>query len=210
MRTIVIVLLLGCFALSAQVSPYESAVLKGKKLLAEADSLAGYQAAFNFFERIASKETSEWLPLYYQAQCLTIMATRLSVPDKKDETLNKALDIVKKAQQKEKNAELVALEGFVQMIRLTVDPATRGQTLSPTIFGLFNEALTLDPNNPRALLFMGQMQYGTAQFFGSGFDEACRYIQKANDIFGAQPEKETISPDWGAKTALAMMKTCNG
>lgn len=210
MRTITYIFLsIVFFTLKAQNSTYESAILKGKKLLKEAEGPDGYQSAANFFERVAQKETEEWLPLYYQAQILAFQASNDSIAEKKEAYLNNALELISKAKKMDKNSELVALEGFVQMLRLTVDPATRGQTLSPTIFGLFNQALAMDAENPRALLFLGQMHYGTAQFFGSGFDEACTYIQKAYDAFEKLPAEETIYPTWGRGAAEAAKQKCS-
>lgn len=190
-------------------SKFESAILKGKKMIATLDTITDYQNTINYFERIAQKETDQWLPLYYQAQVMSFMASNDPNVDTKEVTLNAALGLIQKAQKIDKNAELVALEGFVQMLRLTVDPATRGQTLSPTIFGLYQQALALDSQNPRALLFMGQMQYGTAQFFGTGFEEACANVQKAYDIFEKQPDEPTINPDWGKGSAKAALANCN-
>lgn len=210
MKYLIIILALTAFVAKAQESKFEAAILKGKQLLKEAEGEEEYLSAFNFFERIAQKETEEWLPLYYQAQSLAMLGANLSERDKKEETLNKALDIVIKAKKLDKNAEVVALEGFVQMIRLTVDPGTRGQILSPTIFGLFNESLAINPENPRALLFLGQMHHGTAQFFGSSFEEACKYIQKAYNIFGQQAGESTIYPEWGMESAEFMLEKCNG
>ncbi|MEQ8472155.1 MAG: hypothetical protein RIC35_13270 [Marinoscillum sp.] len=205
--TLITVLVVVGFA-SAQTK-FEKAILKGKEMLSEADSAKAYQPVINYFERIASKETGEWLPLYYQAQILAITATSNPNVDEKEVTLNSALELITQAKKIDKNAELLALEGFVQMIRLTVDPATRGQTLSPTIFGLYNEALKLDAKNPRALLFLGQMQYGTAQFFGSGFEEACKNVKMAYDIFEEQPGEPTILPTWGKGSAQAALDNCN-
>lgn len=190
-------------------SKYEQAILKGKAMMGKTDSTEGYLAVANYFERIARRETGEWLPLYYKSLSLSFMATREGDKARKEETLDKALALVQQASKLDKNAETVGLEGFIQMLRLSADPAARGQTLSPVIFGLFQEALTIDPANPRALLFMGQMQHGTAQFFGSGFEEACGYIQRANDIFEQAPSQNTILPTWGKESAVAMLAICN-
>lgn len=209
MNYLILLLVLSGSVATTQNTTFEAAVLKGKNLLNEAQSSEDYLEAANYFARIAQKETAEWLPLYYQAQSLAIRGTMLSEPAQKDEVLNQALQLLITAKQLEKNSELVALEGFIQMIRLTVDPATRGQSLSPAIFGLFQEALKLDPANPRALLFLGQMHYGTAQFFGTGYEEACGYIQKAYDIFDQKPDAPTPVPDWGGDMARSLLGSCN-
>ena len=189
---------------SISQSKFESAILKGKELINNADTATEYKKASNYFERIAQKESGEWLPLYYQAQVLCIMASNDGNMDRRETTINSALDLISKGKKMDKNAELLALEGFAQMLRLTVDPATRGQTLSPVIFGLYNQALAIDSKNPRALLFMGQMQYGTAQFFGSGFEEACANVKKAYDIFENESDGASIYPTWGKGSAKGL------
>lgn len=209
MRTLFSVLALLLVMSAFSQSKYETAIFRGKQMIAAADTLADYQQAVNYFERIGKKEQDQWLPRYYQAQVLAFMASDESDLETKEVTLNTALAHIEAAKRMERNAELLALEGFVQMLRLTVDPSTRGQTLSPVIFGLYQQALGLDAENPRALLFMGQMQYGTAQFFGTGFEDACTTILKAYHIFEKQPEAPTIFPDWGMASAKASMENCN-
>ena len=208
MKTLLLILTLIAGSAAAQ-SKFESAIIKGKDLLKAADDQEAYTASANYFERISLKETSEWLPLYYHSLSLTLFGTRESNPETKEKVLNEALVLVQKAKKLEKNSELIALEGFVQMMRLTVDPATRGQTLAPTIFALFGEAMALNPENPRAQLLMGQMEFGTAQFFGSGFEKACGYIQRAYDIFERTPDEATILPTWGRGMAEASLANCN-
>ncbi|MEO9477968.1 MAG: hypothetical protein ABJG41_20660 [Cyclobacteriaceae bacterium] len=192
----------------AQKSKFTRAILKGKEILSTADTVTAFLSAANYFERIKLNEPEEWLPAYYQAKALAIAGMR-GEEDQKEELLNTALGVIQTAEEIERNSELVALEGYVQMMRLTVDPATRGRTLSPVIFKLFNEALELDPENPRAMLFLGQMEYGTAQFFGSGTEKACGYIEKAAVLFEAESEEDTILPLWGAGSLAHYLKNCN-
>lgn len=208
MRTIVLLLMLCVFSVYGQGAKFEATILKGKKMLNEAGGPEGFANAYNYFERIAQKEQGKWLPLYYQAQILAFKGNNEPDLAKKEDQLNASLDLIDKAKKLEKNAELVVLEGFVQMLRLTVDPATRGQSLSPAIFDLFNQAIAMDAGNPRALLFLGQMHYGKAQFFGSGFEKACQYIQKACNIFDGLPDEESIYPTWGKSIAHASRDNC--
>jgi hypothetical protein len=183
------------------------AIMKGKTLIIEADTLSEYISAANYFERVALSEPGEWLPAYYHAQALTFGAMSLS-NEKKEELLNTALKWIKDAQKTDQNDELVAMEGFIQMMRLTVDPGTRGQTLSPLIFRLLGEALNINPENPRALLFMGQLEFGTAQFFGTDTEKACTYIQKALPLLADESGKDTIFPSWGLYGAQQYENLC--
>lgn len=184
------------------------AIIKGKLMMEKADTVTEYTTVANYFERIKFKEKEEWLPAYYQALSLTFGSQSVDV-EEKEANLIIALSIVQEAQKIDKNSELVALEGFIQMMRLTVDPATRGRTLSPLIFGLYQESIELDPSNARAMLFLGQMHFGMAQFMGSGTEDACGFIKKAEGLFANESKDDTIFPSWGKKTLTYSLSNCN-
>lgn len=206
-----LIFMMLCFIATSgfsQNQKFVKAIQNGKNLIGKADTITSLIAAANYFERIAQNEKTEWLPNYYQGQALTFAAMRME-NEERETYLLKALECIQTAEQLGRNAELVAMEGFIQMMRLTVDPATRGRTLSPTIFALFQEALRIDANNPRALLFMGQMEFGTAQFFGSDTQKACEYIQKAMGQFDTKSTDDTIFPNWGRETAQSMIEKCS-
>lgn len=208
MKTITCIITLGMtLALGAQ-SKFEQAVLKGKMMMDTASSVPAYLAVSNHFERVANLETSEWLPLYYQALNVTFAATATQDPAGKEELLNRALELVQKVGTINKSSESLSLEGFIQMLRLSVDPATRGQSLSPVIYGLLHQAIAMDAKNPRALLLLGQMEYGSSRFFGKSTDEACSYIQKAYDIFEQMPDEMTVMPTWGKGSAQSSLQNC--
>lgn len=193
---------------NAQNEKLTQAILKGKNMITAADTITEYQAAANYFERIKNTEKSEWLPAYYFALSKTLGA--LSLPkDQKEEQLLIALGTIQEVMKTNRNSELLALEGFVQMMRLTIDPATRGQSLSPQIYASLSEATQRDGNNPRAWLILGQMEMGTAQFFGTPVDQACAKVQKAIALFEAESGKETILPTWGSKMARTYTTPCN-
>ncbi len=190
-------------------SKFESAIMKGKQLLfAEGNKAEDYQNAVNYFERVANKESEEWLPRYYQSLGTAFLALRKEQVDEKEQFLQNSLEILDQADEIEKNSETIALRGFIMMLQLSLDPATRGQTLSPIIFGKFNEAIEMNPENPRAHLFLGQMEYGTAQFLGIGFDKACELYQKSIELYEKEQKNENILPDWGFQTAEVSLKNC--
>src|SRR5690606_41546361 len=64
------------------------------------------------------------------------------------------------------NSEIIAVEGFIIMGELSLDPGARGQNLSPLAMQALGRAMELEPENPRAMIMMAQMELGTAQFFG--------------------------------------------
>ncbi len=206
---IICALFLG-FTLSANASTkYEEAMLSAIDKLYQAHSPEDFQAAANTFDRIAKKETDKWHPLYYSAYAHVILSTMIEGNDKKDEQLDQALALVKAAKELQpNNSEIVAMEGFVHMLRIPIDPATRGQQYSGMAFGSLQKAVALDPENPRALMLLSDMQMGTARFFGNGTTEACNTLHKALELYETFQPAGTLDPTWGQNWAEQKKKEC--
>lgn len=175
-----------------------------------AKTMDEYQAAVNALDRIAGAEKSKWEPYYYSAFGSIMMATRENEDSKKDTYLDQALAAIEKGEGIAPNeSELVALEGFVHMIRVTVDPASRGQQYSGLAMQTFGKALGMNPNNPRAMSLLAQMQFGTAQFFKQQPTEACATASKALSLFDSVTKSENpLSPIWGKEMTAGLVQNC--
>jgi hypothetical protein len=73
---------------------------------------------------------------------------------------------------------------------------------------IFEKAISLNPENPRALAMMAQMQFGTAQFFGSPTTDACNTNVKALEKFGTFKSDNPLAPVWGKSMAEGMVEKC--
>lgn len=170
-----------------------------------------YQAAVNAFERVASVEKSKWEPLYYSAFGNIMIANQTQDAAKKDAYLDLALASLEKGKAfAPGESELVALEGFVYMIKVSVDPATRGAQYSGLSMQLFGKAAAMNPKNPRALTFMARMQFGMAEFFKQAPTEACETARKALALFD-EPQAENsnpLAPTWGKGMAQGIVGQC--
>ena len=184
----------------------------GKQIQAvyTAKTMDEYQSAVNALDRIAGVETTKWEPYYYSAFGSIMMATKEKEASKKDGHLDQALAAIEKGKALAAGeSELVALEGFVYMIRLTVDPASRGQQYSGLAMQTFGRALGINPNNPRALSLMAQMQFGTAQFFNQQPTEACETARKALGLFDSTVKSEnSLAPQWGKEMTARLIQNC--
>lgn len=170
---------------------------------------ADIQNVANAFERIGSAEKNRWEPFYYAAFAYVQMAIQNKEATKKDAYLDQATKALENAKAiAPSEPEVVSMEGFIHMIRVTVDPPSRGQQYSGLAFHAFSKAVALDPENPRALTLLAQMQYGTAQFFGSPTTEACATLDKALEKFNTYPQKTPISPNWGQEMATELKEQC--
>jgi len=188
---------------------YTEAMQKQINIVYTSSVVADLQNAVNTLERIGAAEKSKWEPFYYASFGNVMMATQEKESSKKDAYLDQAAAALEKAKALRPNdSEVVALEGFIHMIRVTVDPASRGQQYSGLAMQSFNKAVGLNPENPRALALLAQMQHGTAQFFGSSTAEACATNAKALEKFSTFSSDNALAPRWGKGMAEGLKEKC--
>ena len=211
--TIAAIFLLTISFVFAQDSPYQKIMKTEIAKVINSDSLMQLQESANAFARIASLNPKEWQPLYYGALAYTFQSLNKSLAlNKKDEALAKAEELAKNADAiAPNNSEIVALQGFIIMAKLSADPQSRGQSMSGQAMATYGKALALDNKNPRALALLAQMEYGMAQFFGNGSEKACTLAKQSQAIFASQDAevlKVAMMPTWGKNMAESMVKKC--
>ncbi|PZV86351.1 hypothetical protein CLV31_102251 [Algoriphagus aquaeductus] len=198
------------FSAFANDPAYESAMKKQIQAMKTIQNPEQSQAVANGFLRIAEVKNTEWLPLYYAAYLKTIAAFRFEV--NKDQYFDQAMELAKKAEKIAPNhSEITALQGFITMGKLSVDPMSRGQELSGQAMQLFGKAIALDRENPRAVTMMAQMEQGMAQFFGQGPEKACGLARTGLELFAKEEAKVTedyLLPTWGKREAEQVAGAC--
>lgn len=188
---------------------YHETMARNIQVVYSAGAPSSLQSAINAFERIGQAEKTKWEPYYYAAFGYVMLANREQVASKKDGYLDQAADNIKKASAiKPNDAEIIALEGFVHMIRIAVDPASRGQQYSILGSQAFGKALTIDRENPRALALMAQMEFGTAQFMDSPTTQACATNEAALQKFATFKSDNPLAPQWGKVMAEELKAQC--
>ena len=203
------VLVLLAFKSFANPDKYIETMQKNIDAVYNGQTIADLQSAVNTFERIGEAEKTKWEPFYYAAFGYIRMANFEKDGFVKDTYLDQAIKAIDKAKAILPNdSEIIAMEGFIHMIRVTVDPASRGQQYSTLAFQAFGKAAALNPENPRALTLLAQMQYGTAQFFGSPTTEACGTLTKALEKFDSFKSDNELAPQWGRKMAEGLKTQC--
>jgi tetratricopeptide (TPR) repeat protein len=210
MKTIMISILLfvSCIA-NATNEKYMQLMAQQIQTVYAAETIEQLQASVNTFDRIAAAEKTKWEPYYYSAFGSVMMANKEKEPAKKDAYLDQAKAALEKAKElNPSESELVALEGFILMIRIKVDPASRGQQYTGMAFQTYDKALAMNPENPRALGFMAQMQLGTARFLNSPTDEACGTARKALEKFASFKSENPLAPNWGKGMTENLLKAC--
>jgi tetratricopeptide (TPR) repeat protein len=189
---------------------YLETMQKNIETIYASKDVAEIQQVINTFVRVGEAEKTKWEPFYYAGYGYVMLAMREQTAVQKDTYLDLALQHVERAKTiLSTESEAIALEGFIHMIRVSVDPASRGQQYSGLAMQAFGKAVALNPENPRALALLAQMQYGTAQFFGAPTTEACSTLAKALEKFDSYKSENLLSPQWGRKLTEGLKSKCN-
>jgi len=200
------------FILSVHLSfanKYESAMGSAIEKLYAANDQETYVTAATTFERIGDAEKDQWLPYYYAGLGYIWSSHTINDGNKIDEYLDQAQSLVDKAEKlSPNNDEIVTLQGYIYMMKVVVDPPTRGPEYSGLAMQEFGRAVGMNADNPRALLLLGRMKMGTDQFFGNDLSESCGMISKASQMFDDQKTKSKLDPVWGKEMAEMFVNEC--
>ncbi len=161
------------------------------------------------FERIAAAEQGEWLPDYYTSLINTIAAFQTQNKDEVFAYLTKAQQAYDNAAGKEQNnAELLVLQAMIHTGYIAHDPMTYGRTLSGKVKELYLKALTLEPENPRAVYGWAEFELHSAKYFNADITPICARIDRAVELFATFKPKTSFHPKWGADRAIATQSEC--
>ena len=188
---------------------YESAMSEAIEKLYQSNSLESYQETALTFERIGAAEKTQWLPYYYASLGYIWTSHQTQDGAAIDGYLDKAQELLDNAGKlSPNNDEIVTLQGYIYMMKVVVDPPTRGPEYSGRAMQEFGKAVGMNANNPRAMVLMGRMQMGTDQFFGNDVTASCGMISKGVKMFDDQQPKSNLDPLWGKEMAEMFMQEC--
>ncbi|MDT7827885.1 hypothetical protein RQM65_04310 [Pricia sp. S334] len=166
-------------------------------------------AASNQFERIALADDDNWLPYYYVA----MVNTAASFGEKNENLLTRQLEKAKEFNDIAKslsleNPELLVMEAMINTAWIAFDGATYGQALSGKNNQLYQKALQLAPDNPRAVLAKAEWDIGSAQYFGKDTTPYCKDVERAMELFETFENETPFYPNWGKDRAEQVLKQC--
>ncbi len=182
-------------------TPNEKFIKAMEKALSGMDTLKtpeAWLAASNNFERIAQKETKEWLPPYYVAFCQT-MAFNMSQETNMYELFAKrAEEFVNKADAlNPDNAEIYVLKSMVSGLMIRLNPMVNGQKYAPLAGMQLEKAKKLDPENPRTYMQEGATLLFTPAQWGGDRVKAKATLELAAQKFETFKPASSIHPNWG-------------
>lgn len=211
MKTIIITLVhLFLFGTTvfAQSDKYQKAMEKNVAQFDTARSTPTLLAITNTFERIATVEKTQWLPYYYAGMCASNLANRESDKNQIDTWADKAEMWAAKADSlSPNNSETSCLKAIIYFARINVDFMARGPKYSALGGQALQQALTQNPNNPRAMVVLAQLRSSAPEGYGGDKAQACQLANRAAQLF-AQAPAAGIEPHWGSESATKLVKKC--
>lgn len=162
-------------------------------------------ALTNDFDRIGTKENSQWLPYYYAAYS-TIQKGRVLMRAGKtadlDPVAEQAENYIAKAEAlSPDNAEIYILKKITSGFRMMVDPMSRYTQEAPIAQNALSKAKELDPENPRITVLLAEDAYFTPEQYGGSKPKVVELFKKSLEQFAAYKPKTALDPNWGKAEA---------
>ncbi|WP_430615114.1 hypothetical protein [Flavobacterium sp. JP2137] len=158
------------------------------------------------FEKLAEQDQTNWIPAYY----LTLLETTNSfdVTNHRDKMnqIDKARARIEGFLETERNAEWLNLLALNYASEVSIDPLGK-KALSQNVAELYEEALALEPQNPRALYGRAAYNIREANYFGKDKTAYCEELKKALVAFDNQKSEVPFYPKWGQDQAQKLAKT---
>ncbi|MDA3860946.1 MAG: DUF2141 domain-containing protein [Melioribacteraceae bacterium] len=165
-----------------------------------------YHKSRGMCERMLAQYEDDALLSYYKAYSeyrLVLVAMVNKDKKKMNQYMEVAIDGCKNLIEKELLvSEANTLLAAIYMMKLAVDHSA-GQVLTPKIHSLLDDALEINPKNPRTHIVRGQMLVNTPEFFGGSVSGAIKEYEKSVQIF--ENEKNEKLPSWGYLESLTSL-----
>ncbi|HDR52665.1 MAG TPA: hypothetical protein ENN90_13785 [Mariniphaga anaerophila] len=199
MKTTITILFTVLFFLAqSQESQYQQAMQKAIETLNNSVSPDEYNFVANTFERISTAEPGEWLPLYYAAYANIVHSFEVENSNQKDQLLDKAQQFLDKAFKiAPEESELFALQAFLYPGKIMVDPMGRGPEYMGKIYQALDDAIRLNPDNPRPYFLRAITTLNMPPEFGGGPAVAKPIFETAKEKFESFQPATPLSPNWG-------------
>lgn len=198
---------LACMSLTAFAqTDYEKIMTEKIGRIETCKTPEDFQVLANDFERIGSKESSQWLPPYYAAFS-QIQKGRVMMRNGNMQELDGV------ASQAEKylglaqslagadNAEIHLLKKMAFSLRMMVNPAQRFMTDGARASEELNIAEKLDAANPRIALIKAEDVYFTPEQYGGSKTKGLEMFKEALAKFNNYKPRTALDPNWGRSEA---------
>ncbi|WP_258929297.1 hypothetical protein [Flavobacterium davisii] len=107
-----------------------------------------------------------------------------------------------------KNDEINVLQALIYTVTLIQDPMNNSVKYAPLIMTEYQNALAINPNNPRAVFGKANFELGGAKWTGADTKPLCIEINRSLELFANFKPESPLHPKWGAERAKQIAVTC--
>lgn len=190
---------------------YLTAMENALRLQADNETFESYQESAWALDRLAAANPSEWEPPFHACFAYLRMSFKKRGTDVQEEYLEKALASLKEAKNRGMNdeSEYKSMMAYYYQGYISVSPKLRGARYVSTATNLMEEAMELNPENPRPYLLLGLQLYHTPRIFGGGKDKGCPYLKEAKQKYASFQPNSSIAPNWGYDDVMKYLPDCD-
>lgn len=213
MKKTTLIILCAVFTLTAfaENPAYVNKMKETIEEMNQCQTTEDFKDVANTFDRIATKEQGEWLPLYYKANIhvLLVYIDANATLEQKDLYLDQAEATIEKMEKLAPDeAEIAVLKSFMIVSRIGLDGQARGQSMYPMYEAALAKAKELEPENPRVKYMLLSKEVGQAQWFGQPIDQYCPDMKALYESWDEYKPKSEIHPKWGKEQLAQIMQQC--
>ena len=192
-----LILSLGMELNAQNEEAYQKAMKTAIDQFDQVQDAAALQVCKNSFERIAASYPERWLPVYYAAYLNTELVYWEMKSEQNNQRLQTAEKYLKQLEELKDadRSEVASLWGYYTMCRISLNPQTLGQELYQPTVTKFEEAMQLNPANPRPVILLAFFEQNLPPFLQSKRNRA-EEKQKAEELFKKE-QKSYTAPYWG-------------
>lgn len=164
--------------------------------------------AMMFFEKLSEEDKKNWIPAYYLALLQTTNSLEVTNFKEKMDQIDKSRASIENHLDEGQNAEWLILLAMNYESEVKIDPLGK-KALALTIIDLYDQALELEPQNPRAIYGKAAYRIREAKYFEKDKTPYCSDIKKAISAFDKQKSVVPFYPKWGRDQAEKLDEDCS-
>lgn len=159
--------------------------------------------AIAVLERVADADKENWIPVYYNVFVGITQGFRAPQEEGIEERIayNRLL-IEQWIQKNQAIDEWYVLKGMNETLELMTDPISKGMTQGSIITKAYEQALTINPNNPRAVYSLANFNLNSAKFIKVDIPANLVLIKQSITLFDQQKKDIPFYPAWGREMAI--------
>lgn len=207
MKTLLIFALFS-FPFLTPKADFDSVMERALERFDEAESVQELMKSAAGFDKIAEMYPEQWQPVYYAGMSYASAAfaaqDRIIMNDALNKCTARANTMTAYWPQ---NAESHVLMAVAHGAAITANPS-QAPEYTNLLRAEAEQALRLEPGNPRAQLMLIRNGMGAAQWMNQPLDPYCAKAQDAYNAFDTFRSEEPFAPRWGKDELLQLANSC--